>query len=408
MLFLPNEHLSKVPPRHKTVITGAGPGSFIAQHWTAAARGTDRYEIIGGAPSRKHDGCNWFTANYHLDGKHVGTDLRQVLAGVLADGINPVLMMCTPTGEHVEQLCTAAELKVKEVLTDKPPVTSMAEWKQVAAALEANGGATRVGVTYQHTFNAVVAAIAEYVAANRAWVENIGAVFYQDWLLTDPKIRQSGWRLSHPGCGILDIYTHAANLAARAAGSPIVNVSASKLGTGGRHGAKVFDNGDCAVEFGNGLRGTVAFSQVLPGKADDIGVVVKLTRQPWAMMFRMEWGPDTLFLGRKPNPNPDRPGDWTPHLRGKSAWISDQVNGQFGISPPGHIQGWSDYWRTCFCAASGAILTRAEHPCAEFLPPMFKLPVPDFSGDGKETIAFAEAVVRGHENGGTIKLSDIT
>ena len=125
-------------------------------------------------------------------------------------------------------------------------------------------------------------------------------------------------------------------------------------------------------------------------------------------LFRMEWGPETLYVSR--NGTLESQNGWDPHLRGYSHLFSDAVNDAFGETPGGHIKGWPGYWRALFLAISGDILRAENAPICEedgkYLPAVMKLPVPTFEDTGKHITAYVDAhAASAKEDGKTVTLA---
>lgn len=216
--------------------------------------------------------------------------------------------------------------------------------------------------------------------------------------MTDPKIQQSGWRLGHPWCGLLDIGTHIADLVSFILDSDIVSVRNGRLGTAGQHGYECFDNGICELVFANGVVAESQFHQALKGHQDDIGV--RITLEDGAhLMWRLEWGPDCLYRSESNGIIDDR-GQWERILRG-TEFFGDKINSVFGITPPGHFLGWPSLWVVLFNAIAGLIhRDRKAWTNKETHGTLLNLPVPRIDMDANQSTRYIEAHVKSAEQDG--------
>ena len=228
--------------------------------------------------------------------------------------------------------------------------------------------------------------------------------FYQDWLLNPPEIRQT-WRLDSKWCGLGDIATHAADGASVIAGSAISKVMTSTHSKARleKREKPALDNGEMEIEFENGLKATVKYHQALEGHSDDIHWMVRLNKKEGtqiSLMWRMEWGCDSLWIAKVRDADPDKQKFWKRHLRKGSSEFSEAANSAFSVNPPGHIQGWSDLWKIFFLRGFRAILSHSgDTQLAEQMVTAAMGYCPDFRKSGGNTMAFFDAAVRCHETG---------
>jgi predicted dehydrogenase len=388
-------HPGEKPHPLFTGVAGCGEGSFIAlAAHIPALLATGLYSLRAACPSRSEDSAQWFLGNFP------GVDVTNKFGGLMRmlrerddEGSPSVLVLGTPTDMHAEQILHAAQSGVDYVICDKPLTGNLAEALHVATNLRR----TKVFTTFNHRYNAPVMQMRLLAASGE--VESISAFFLQDWLCSDPGIRQSIWRLGGKYCGLMDIGSHAADIASFILGTQVSSVFDAYLGTAGNHGADAYDNGNCQVLFEGGTPGTLRFHQALPGHADDIGVVMHM-KNGTSYMWRMAWGPDTLFVSQNDEADPDKPNHWTAHLRAHSDIFDAQVNARCGLTPGGHIQGWKCMWELLYASISGAILTE-WYPSIqmEALPAQMQNPVPTLE-DALGVERYCAAHIRSFEKGG--------
>ena len=228
------------------------------------------------------------------------TDWRDVLAHPGVDAVS----LTAPNFMHVE-MASAAAAAGKHIWAEKPLGRSPAETREIAAAVEAAGVRTIVGLNYRH-------APAVQHARNLVAAGTIGELTrFRGWFLgdygADPRIALS-WRFSRElaGLGVLgDIMSHAVDLAHLLAG-PIAAATAVTqtivptrpvipLGTGthfslveGGETAEV-GNEDYAlamIRFERGLTGSLEASRVTVGKHAETGFEIHGTEGALAWDFR--------------------------------------------------------------------------------------------------------------------------
>lgn len=392
------DKLINKPKRFDVFMAGCGKGSFIGPCAWLPNFPRPLYDIYALCPSRDADGAYWAGVNYEIPSSRVFWKFQELIDRAVSNQL-AVLGIATPTGAHYDQLSIALKAGVKNIICDKPVVRTLYEAESLVELAKMKNA--RVVVSYNHRYNSPVMALRHLVKmAGPENVASIEAGFLQGWLQDDPGIRQSEWRLSDQLCGLLDIGTHAADLASFVAGSPVREISAAKLGTAGKHGRRVFDNGSWNTCFENGISGSVRFHQALPGHADDIYVVVRF-RNDNAVMFRMEWHPDALFVSGHTDASLEMESVWRRELRGLSSLeldgmgkiFPDSVLAACSKNPPGHVEGWDHYWTVLFSAAAGYFYRKIGDLQEGQGPPVMSLPVPLLEDAGLETARVVEAVV---------------
>jgi predicted dehydrogenase len=227
-------------------------------------------------------------------------DWREVLAHPDVEAVS----LTAPNFMHLE-MATAAAQAGKHIWAEKPLGRSPAETRAIAAAVEAAGVRTIVGLNYrsapavQHARNLVAAGAIGELTRFRGWfLGDYGA---------DPRVALS-WRFSRElaGMGVLgDLMSHAADLALLLAGPieaataltrtliPTRPVVAAGTGThfdlieGGETGE--VGNEDYAlalVRFESGLVGSLEVSRVCVGKHAETGFELHGTGGSLAWDFR--------------------------------------------------------------------------------------------------------------------------
>lgn len=405
MLIFP---AGNVPPELKVLHVGFGPDSFIAgSGWFPNYRATNLYELEWLCASTNADRNEQMRQNFGISQKRSSTNFASLVAKAVKANPNIVVMITTQTSAHADQILMAIAAGVKYIMVDKPLVTSLAEWKQVAGAAQSEG--TLIFLTYNHTFNAPVHQIRRM--AQEIGVKSVRSFFLQSWLNQNHgEMRQFKWRTGDKLCGPLDIWSHAENLASFCIGKPLRSVSDVKLGTGGGHErGEIYTSGTCNAAFDGGVTGIINFDQALDGHRDDIGVIVSLN-DGRHVMWSLELGVDNLWVTKWTEPSITNLEHWTRHMRGDGFFDAD-INSTFTAAPPGHQDGWGTMWQYLFAAAAGAIYRDMGIEFG-FLegqePKIFSIEVPGLAA-AAQTAQFVEAAVLSHEQRGgkEVQLSEI-
>ncbi|MDD5025850.1 MAG: Gfo/Idh/MocA family oxidoreductase [Candidatus Peribacteraceae bacterium] len=408
MLHFPPE-CTVIPPRIPACIVGLGPGGFIGP----TAHGpnllaSNMFDIRWAGTEPNTDFHVNVAKNLRLPQENVSSDLaalfrRMVLQSQAKDvSLPPIVDICTPTHLHAAQIKLAVESGVRHIMTDKPAVGEIAEIHQVREVLKQTGA--KLWVTFNHRYNFVVAWLRAYVAKHPKRIASIDAGFLQDWLIKEVHFRQADWRTAHKYCALLDILTHAADLASYVAGAPITSVEGARVEAS--RWAEFFDAGYGRLMFGNNIGGSAQCSQSSKGHADDIYVCVTET-DGRRLMWRMEWNPDALFVSQ--TPDIENRSMFSQRLRGHSSFFAEALGDeklatelaqQYGKNPPGHIQGWVTLWYFLFLGIAGAYCRDLQLPCIPFLPKAMQIEPPTFEDAGVQATACVHAYAKSAENGG--------
>jgi len=398
------------PQRNPVLLRGPSPEGFILNAgWLPNACATRLFDfrwaaVEPGRPDFEAIVASEFEMNPH----HVCPDFEWLLRRVqdeMMEGdlsASPIIFDGTPSHLHKRGIVAAADLKLPYYWTDKPPVVEIDEVDEVYAALKRSR--MSLMVTFNHQFNAIVEFLRVLVRKERKRVKRIYAAFIQDWLQKKVQFRQADWRTSHIFCALLDILTHAGDLASCVAGSPIILVEKGKVREHGEFAKQkgFFDEAEGNIVFANGLEAAIECSQCRAGHADDIYIVVELDDDT-LLMWSLEWNPDALFVSKIPDASFDDPGDWDMHLRGHSSIFADLIGTEdagkvmqmFGKNPGGHIQGWDSLWYYLFAAGVGSILRKEHHTVTktlEGMQPIMHHSVPMFADAGAQATILVHAL----------------
>jgi predicted dehydrogenase len=382
---------------------GNGPEGFIFNAaWRPQMAASGHFRLTG-ACSENAAHREWAISNYNLSPFCVTTDWRRLLDNAVEQyGPAVVASITAPTFLHADMIGQAVEAGVRNIVTDKPVCPRLADYKALRESLSGTGA--RCAVSFNHNYMMPSLALRALVAQSGLdAVERISTWFLQSFFLTDPRIRQSGWRLKDRFGSLTDIGSHAGVLASWIAGSPIRSVSGVRMGIAGAHGSSCLDNGEMGLEFENGLTGRTTFPQALAGHFDDLGAMV--TFRPGVLpegarhaMFRMELGTDALLVSSGDG-NPDDPAQWRYQVLGPGTLCPESVL-PLRFTPPGHTEGWPDGWRRLFCALAGWFWREQRAVSPADCTGVYALPVPDFDTIGDQSMRFIGAAIAGFEGGG--------
>jgi predicted dehydrogenase len=398
------------PPPFPVLNIGNGPEGFIFNAaWRPQMAASGHFRLTG-ACSETAAHREWAIANYGLSPFCVGLNWRELLDQAVEQyGGDMVATITAPTHLHADLISQAVAAGVRNIVTDKPVCPRLPDYKALRSSLA--GAKARCAVSFNHNYMMPSLALRALVAqCGPDAVEHISTWFLQSFFLTDPRIRQSGWRLKDRYGSLTDIGSHAGVLASWIAGSPIRSVSGVRMSTVGGHGSQCLDNGEMALSFENGLIGRTTFHQALADHFDDLGA--KVTFKPGVLpggarhvMFRMELASDALLVSSGDG-NPDDPAQWKYRVIGPGTICPESVL-PLRFTPPGHTEGWPDGWRRLFCAVAGWFWREQGAAPDESCAGVYALPAPEFDTIGDLSMRFIGAAIAGFEGGaqGEIVLS---
>ncbi|MBL7206703.1 MAG: Gfo/Idh/MocA family oxidoreductase [Candidatus Aenigmarchaeota archaeon] len=389
----------RVPDQIRVGLVGPGPEAFIVQHHINAMRETGLFDITG-AVCQNAKFCGWTAKNLRIPESRVDLNLNWLLHKVaLMEETPDIIDIATPTHLHAEQVMLALD-HVDMVVCDKPLVTT---WKEFCAIRDKMDTSQSIVITYNHRFFEPVQRLRAMVNDAKSIgcdIDNVSSWFFQQWLLEDPKNRQSAWRKVHPLGGAWDIWTHAYDLMSTVLGCDGVDVSESSLVQNGAHGGAALDTGDCIVTFGDDRQANIGFSQAKEGHQDDIGSMLRIEGVWW--MWRLEMsGGDVLWMSTAPEPSPWNMGDWKPIFRGSEEAFKYEESAAFEKTPPGHSMGWPDAWYTLWASIAGYYYqVFTPEFGTDNLHPAMLLDIPLMDEGGEQITKFVLAAAKSFEQEG--------
>jgi predicted dehydrogenase len=327
----------KVPPAHPRVgIVGAG---FIGAVHARSARLAGAH-LAGVATS---------TAERSLEAAaRLGAERAYASpADLVASDDVEVVHICSPNATHAE-LATRALEHGKHVVCEKPLAVSSGEADGLVRALASSG---RVGtVPFVYRFHPVVReARARVRSGSLGPVRLITGGYLQDWLAS---AEDDNWRVDAaqggPSRAFADIGSHWCDLMEFITGERITAICAQTAtvfgeradggaarafaasgSNGSRRAVSTEDAVTAVFRTDSGAHGTLAVSQVSPGRKNHLHVEIACAEA--SVRFEQE-RPETLWLGR----------------RGVSEIVTRDPGGlgaeaaPYAVAPAGHPQGYLD------------------------------------------------------------------
>jgi len=293
---------------------------------------------------------------------------------ILADSEVDVVHVTSPNHLHVAQ-ASAILAAGKHVVCEKPLAMTAAESAGLVRQADAAGRVNAVNFNirfyplHQHTREIVA-------AGDLGDVRFVTGHYFQDWLLHDT---DWNWRLEPDKGGALravgDIGSHWLDLMAFVTGQPIVSVMAD-LATfvdvrqapkgpvetfSTERSADVVarpmgteDTATILLRFANGARGSVAVSQISPGRKNSLQWEIDGSEAAAAWDSET---PDHLWTGHR-----DRPNELllrNPALMGAAGRAAASL-------PGGHVEGFGDTFAALFRAVYTHVATGHPDPAAPY------------------------------------------
>jgi len=293
---------------------------------------------------------------------------------ILADSEVDVVHVTSPNHLHVAQ-ASAILAAGKHVVCEKPLAMTAAESAGLVRQADAAGRVNAVNFNirfyplHQHTREIVA-------AGDLGDVRFVTGHYFQDWLLHDT---DWNWRLEPDKGGALravgDIGSHWLDLMAFVTGQPIVSVMAD-LATfvdvrqapkgpvetfSTERSADVVarpmgteDTATILLRFANGARGSVAVSQISPGRKNSLQWEIDGSEAAAAWDSET---PDHLWIGHR-----DRPNELllrNPALMGAAGRAAASL-------PGGHVEGFGDTFAALFRAVYTHVATGHPDPAAPY------------------------------------------
>jgi len=371
--------------RIRLAMVGGGEGSFIGAAHRVAARLDDQFELVAGAFSSD-------PARSLASGIAIGLPSDRCYGGFLQmvareaqhqDGADVVAIL-TPNHLHAP-VATACLQHGLDVICEKPLAVSLAE----ADALVELSAAQQRLFTVTHTYAGYPAIrhARELVASGALGELRVVQVEYaQEWLATDLERtghKQASWRTdpaqAGPAGALGDIGTHAFHLLGYVGGVPVEEVCAEV------HtfvpGRQLDDHVQAMLRLQGGARGMLWASQVASGEHNALRL--RLYGSRGAIRFDQE-KPDSLWFAPLGKP--------TQCLR-RGAFSSPSAAAATRL-PPGHPEGWYEALAQLYRDFAALWHARAEAR----VPPPWALTTPQLH-DGRQGLAFIDAVLRSHSAG---------
>ena len=371
--------------RIRLAMVGGGEGSFIGAAHRVAARLDDQFELVAGAFSSDPARALASGVAIGLPGERCYGGFEQMVASEAQrqDGAE-VVVIVTPNHLHAE-VATACLQHGRDVICEKPLAVSLAQ----ADALVQLAATQQRLFTVTHTYAGYPAIrhARELVASGALGELRVVQVEYaQDWLATGLEHnghKQAGWRTdpaqAGPAGALGDIGTHAFHLLSYVGGIAVEQLCAEV------HtfvpGRQLDDHVQAMLRLQGGARGMLWASQVVTGEHNALRL--RLYGSRGSLRFDQEV-PDSLWFAPL--------GEPTQHLR-RGALKSPSAAAATRL-PPGHPEGWYE-------ALAQLYRDFAElwHACAEArVPPPWALATPQLH-DGRQGLAFIDAVLRSHRAG---------
>ena len=376
-----------VQRRIRIGLVGGGQGSFIAGAHRAAARLDDGYELVAGAlssdPARAlASGLEMRLAPERCYGDYA--DMARCEAQ-RSDGIDAVVVV-TPNHLHFPVAKAFLEAGIN-VICDKPLTTRLDHADELLALAQRSG--LLFMVTHTYSGYPLVRHARELVRSGALGDIRVVQVEYaQDWLaepLERTGQKQAAWRAdperAGPAGALGDIGTHAFHLAQFVTGLEVEQLAAEL--TTFVPGRALDDNVQVMLRFKSGARGALWASQVATGSANRLQLRVFGSRA--AVHFDQE-SPEQLLYTRL--------GEATQIMRrgatpaGGDAALATRL-------PAGHPEGYFEAFAQLYADFALAWHARAEGQTFD----AEHHPMPTVR-DGRQGMAFIDAVLRSHRGGG--------
>jgi predicted dehydrogenase len=289
---------------------------------------------------------------------------------ILEDPSVDVVHVTSPNHLHVPQ-ASAILSAGKHVVCEKPLAMTAAESAALVAQADASGLVN--AVNFNIRFYPLHQHVREIVAAgDLGEVRFVTGHYFQDWLLHDT---DWNWRLE-PGKGgalraVGDIGSHWLDLMAFVTGEPIVSVMADlatfvatrQEPTGPvetfstERSADVVaramgteDTATILLRFGNGARGSVAVSQISPGRKNSLQWEIDGSEAAAAWDSET---PDHLWIGHRDQPN---------ELLLRNPALMGAAGRAAAALPGGHVEGFGDTFAALFRAIYADIAAGRPNP----------------------------------------------
>ena len=368
-------------------MVGGGPGAGIAPTHRHAARLDGRFDLVAGAFSRRADANRAMGEELGVASDRVYRDFVAMAEGEArrSDGIECVSIV-TPNSTHAAASLAFIRNGI-DVICDKPMAMSLAE------ALEVERAAAKHGVLFALTHNysayPLVIEARHLIASGELGAIRVVTVEYahgtRNRLIEAEGDARMAWRvdasIAGPSTVLGDIGTHAHHLLRRFTGLEIESLSA-ELSTM-VPGRAADDNAFVSLRFRGGARGQLWASMVAAGNGH--GLRIRVFGEKASLHWDQE-SPDELFLR----------ADGVPYrtLRRGEAYLCADAR-HASRTKAGNPEGYFGAFANLYADAAEVIEARRTGRPADPCATTFAT-----ARDGVLGMAFIEAAVASHRNGG--------
>ena len=326
---------------------GGGEGAFIGAVHRLAARMDGHYDLVAGALSSTPEKARRSGEALGLAPDRSYDDYQSMAKAeaARADGVEAVAIV-TPNHAHIGPTLAFLNAGI-HVICDKPLALSLAEGREMAAAVKASGKI--FALTHNYTGYPLVRRAREMAQGGELGDLRLVQVEYpQDWLTVATEKtgnKQAEWRTdpkrSGAGGALGDIGTHAYNLADFVTGLKLSEIAADLSSFG--EGRVLDDNGQVMLRYENGARGALWFSQVAPGNENG------LTLRVYGTKGGLKWS--------QPNPNElfYSPFGEATRIITRGGPGSGDAAGRVTRVPPGHPEGYLEGFANIYTEVAHAI-----------------------------------------------------
>lgn len=365
-------------------MVGGGQGAFIGAVHRIAARLDDHYELVAGALSGDPARAVASAADVRIAPERSYTSYQEMARAESArdDGID-VVAIVTPNHLHAPVATAFLEAGI-HVICDKPLGMSLAEGQALAALARHHN--KLFALTHTYTGYPMVRQARAMVEAGEIGELRLVQVEYsQDWLAASIATGAvDNWKndplRAGPGGTLSDVGTHAYHLAQFVSGQKPSSLLA-ELSTF-VPGRPLDDHVQAMLRYPNGARGTLWASQVATGCENTVRL--RLFGSKAQLDFNQETPAELWFTPQGGNPQRLTPG----RVGSAAAAHATRV-------PAGHPEGYLEAFAQLYSDAARHIIALD----AGLAVPLAALWLPTVD-DGVDGMAFIEAVLASHQNGG--------
>ncbi|MDQ2822278.1 MAG: Gfo/Idh/MocA family oxidoreductase [Pseudomonadota bacterium] len=365
-------------------MVGGGQGAFIGAVHRIAARLDDHYELVAGALSGDPARAVASAADVRMAPERSYTSYQEMARAESGrdDGID-VVAIVTPNHLHAPVATAFLEAGI-HVICDKPLGMSLAEGRALATLARHHN--KLFALTHTYTGYPMVRQARAMVEAGEIGELRLVQVEYsQDWLAASIATGAvDNWKndplRAGPGGTLSDVGTHAYHLAQFVSGQKPSSLLAEL--TTFVPGRPLGDHVQAMLRYPNGARGTLWASQVATGCENTVRL--RLFGSKAQLDFNQETPAELWFTPQGGNPQRLTPG----RVGSAAAAHATRV-------PAGHPEGYLEAFAQLYSDAARHIIALD----AGLAVPLAALWLPTVD-DGVDGMAFIEAVLASHQNGG--------